>query len=176
MNEKQNRNISKHDVARQCITHLSREIELLERYIDFANSIYGQLGLPPTLTESLSGNDPMQSLARQSEQLTRERGELKTVLGDYLGVPADQATVRALLDGLDAGHSQTIRQQRARLKELESTIQKHNRTQSFLIRQSLDLYHQIAMELMDQKPGAPTYSSSGRLSPQDATNILKTDC
>ena len=176
MNEKTKTTSSQNELARQCIAHLSREIDLLERYIEFANSIYGQLGLPPEVIDSFNRNDPMQSLSRQSDQLTRERGELKNALGDFLGVPAAQATVRGLLEGLDAQQAQTIQEQRTRLKELESIIQKQNRTQSFLIRQSLDLYHQIAMELMDQKPATPTYSSGGQLSTQDAANILNTDC
>jgi len=101
---------------------------------------------------------------------------LTIALSEYLSVPRTQATIRGLLNVISGENAQTISEQRARLLELESSIQKQNRTNSFLIRQSIDLYQRIAIELTDQRPGAPTYSSSGELTPDNSANFLQTDC
>ncbi|MGI9515713.1 MAG: flagellar export chaperone FlgN [Pirellulaceae bacterium] len=166
-----NRNDS---IADQCIDHLAQEIDLLEQYFEVASAIYDQVGAEdPASTER---QQMTEALSSRADQLSLARTKIKTQLAAYLGVPAQQATIRGLAEKLTGEQADTIRGQRARLLELETEIQKQNRTQSFLIRQSMDLYQRIAMELMDQKPGAPTYSSSGQLTANEAANILNTDC
>jgi len=80
------------------------------------------------------------------------------------------------MEKLDSNNRQALSSKRDELLELESSIQQQNRTNSFLIRHTIDLYQRIAMELSDQRPSATTYSATGELSCGSTTNLLQTDC
>lgn len=162
------------EITRKCLSHLSNEIELLEQYILVSNAIHENVGVSPSPTDS--GEDQIAALTKQTEALALERERLTVALSAYLSVPRTQATIRGLLKVINGDNARTISQQRERLLELESSIQKKNRTNSFLIRQSIDLYQRIAIELTDQRPGSPTYSSSGELTANNSANFLQTDC
>ena len=161
-------------ITQQCLSHLSKEAELLQNYIQVSTMIHDNLGVS---TEALEDeNDPLAKLGKQTAQMEKERLQMTTAIAEYLEVPQQQATVRTLMDTLEGENQRLLTEKRDELLGLEASIQQQNRTNSFLIRQTIDLYQRIAMELSDQRPAATTYSAKGALSSDSTTHLLKTDC
>lgn len=165
------------EITNRCLRHLTSEIEMLEKHLQFTGSIYENFGSIDSGLENES-EQWLISLGNQAEQLDAQRKELRRDLSIFLDVSESEATVRRLIESLPEDHvdREPLRQQRERLLEIESSIQKQNRTNSLVIQQTMDLYHRIAMELTDQKPAMPTYSPTGELTSNDGTNFLQTDC
>lgn len=161
-------------ITQQCLSHLSKETELLQHYIQVSMMIHDNLGVSTEVLED--ENDPLAKLGKQTTQMEKERLLMTAAIAQYLGVPEQQATVRTLLDTLGEENRKLLAEKRDELLGLEASIQQQNRTNSFLIRHTIDLYQRIAMELSDQRPAATTYSATGALSSDSTTNLLQTDC
>ena len=161
-------------LANRCKAHLAQEIELLEKYIEISSSVYENVG--STTTEVPDSDALLDSVAGQSQSVSDSRYQLRVDIAEYLDVPVQQATIRVLVEHVDDVDAESIRQQRSKLLELESVIQQQNHTNSLLIRQTMDLYQRIALELTAPKTGAPTYSPSGELTTNNSSTFLQTDC
>jgi hypothetical protein len=162
-------------IADQCATHLQREIDLLEKHIQISDDINERLGSSVTSEDSKS-EEWLGYVAANSGALATERNDLKKAIAEYLGVPVQQATIRRVLSTLGPEHAGLIRQQFEKLFELEALIQKKSRTNSLLIRQTMDLYQRIAVELASPKTAAPTYSPTGELNVNTGSSFLQKDC
>jgi len=169
-----NQNNRETQITNHCLTHLDKEVALLKQYIDVSKAIHEKLG--ETVDVMDDSPDLMKQLATHTETMEKERVQMTAAIANFLGLPESQATVRNLMKKLDSENRQAISAKRDQLLELESSIQQQNRTNSFLIRQTIDLYQRIAMELSDQRPTATTYSATGELSSGSTTNLLQTDC
>lgn len=169
-----NRNNREAEITARCLTHLDNEVELLKQYIDVSKSIHEKLGETTDVMDD--SPDLVKQLATRTEAMEKERAQMTAAIASFLELPETQATVRNLMEKLDSNNRQALSSKRDELLELESSIQQQNRTNSFLIRHTIDLYQRIAMELSDQRPSATTYSATGELSCGSTTNLLQTDC
>ncbi|MDG2013523.1 MAG: flagellar export chaperone FlgN, partial [Pirellulaceae bacterium] len=124
-------------ITQQCLNHLSKEVELLQSYITVSTMIHDNLGVS---TEALEDeNDPLTKLGKHTSQMEKERQQMTTAIAEYLKVPPQQATVRTLMETLDGENKRLLAEKRDELLGLESSIQQQNRTNSFLIRHTIDL-------------------------------------
>lgn len=162
------------EIATLCLTHLDREVELLKQYIDVSKLIHDNLGVSTDVMDD--SPDLIKQLSNRTEAMEKERKQVTAAIANFLSLPESQATIRNLMKRLDSQNRQVLSDKRDELLALESFIQQQNRTNSFLIRQTIDLYQRIAMELSDQRPNATTYSATGELTCDNATNLLQTDC
>jgi len=164
-------------LTRKCLGHLKTEIGLLEEFLQRTNSIFDSFGSDEPIGEA--ENQQWQvAMAEKSKKQETARNTVRTLIEKALGVSSHQATVRTLIDALpeDNNDVKELVTRRQQLLDLELEIQKQNRTNSMLIRQSVDLFQRIALEMTDQKPALPTYSPTGELTDNGSSTFMQTDC
>lgn len=169
-----NRKPNENQIARHCEEHLDNEITLLRQFIETSESINQRIGLTPA--DKPSTDELFRSIANNAEQLALARSALQTEMAAFLGVPGRKVTVRELASALPATLAEPITTRRNQLLELESAIRSMNRTNSFLVQQSFDLYQRIVAGLAGENPSAKVYSPKGIVGDMPTGNLLKTDC
>lgn len=166
---------SKTAIAQSCLEHLDQEIRLLQHYLTISNEIQDRVGAPSTDDGGATENH-LEGLSEQTHAVASSREQLRQAMARYLDVPVQQATVRRLAGTLDSPDADSIREKTDQLVELEATIQSLHRTNSLLVRQTIDIYQKIAVGLSHPGSDSVTYSPSGQISVADHSGFLQTDC
>lgn len=161
------------EIADFCINHLANEIDLLEQLLQLSQNIHEHVGLRQTDTQL---SEPLvKATSERSKKLSEDRLRLRDQISSALDLPIQQATIKNLIPFLPDEQSKTVEEQRARLLNLEESVQRQNNTNSLIISQTMDLYQKIACELSGT--GSPsTYSPQGEMAQQNSPNLIQTDC
>ena len=166
--------LNQRQIAQLCLEHLDNEITLLQQFIDTSDTINQRIGL--STPDQPSTKELFHSISENAGQLAMARTTLQNQMAAWLGRPGRKVTVRELAAALPAELAEPIETRRRQLLELESAIRSMNRTNSFLIQQSFDLYQRIVAGLAGEAPSAPVYSPKGIVGDLPTGNLLKTDC
>ena len=169
-----NRKPGEIQIAQHCREHLDNEILLLQQFVETSESINQRVGL--RTAEDSSPDELFRSISENAGQLALARTALQTEMAAWLGVPGRKVTVRQLAEALPPVLGEPIEARRKQLLELESAIRAMNRTNSFLIQQSFDLYQRIIAGLAGESPASGIYSPKGIVGNLPTGNLLQTDC
>jgi flagellar biosynthesis/type III secretory pathway chaperone len=162
-------------IVSRCEEHLQKEIELLQEHLEASNSIQERLGGKESPDDRYA-DQWIEYASRKTAALAEERNTLRSLIASFLAVTPQQATVRLLISQLDEPVAAGLKQQFDTIHELDAVIQQRNRTNTLLIRQTMDLYQKIALELASPGPAAHAYTPAGKLAVSECGSFLRKDC
>jgi len=159
------------DWSDDCLAQLEREEAVLKTALTSVRLI----------GTALAANDLLAlatALAAQAEVVSKvyEARRLGHALFTQLGakhVPGQKAsTAAAVYDRLAPGLRTNIRERVEKLRELAALVERQNRSNAFVVRQSLRLVRRLLGVLLGARDGGERYSRAGTPQPSGTGSIL----
>lgn len=147
-------------VAEQLLTHLSAEESSLAAMLHAVQSVHNALRHlnDDQLSEALEEESQAISAAGELQQ---HRWDLRAALAATLGVEQDEATLGRVLAVTTGALRETVARVRQRLAEMSAELERLNRQNGAMIRQSLSLTRGIIGRLTGQRAAGDTYNAEG---------------
>ena len=117
-----------------------------------------------------------QHAARSAAELAQTRRQLRGRMSQVLGVPAERVSLRILADRVSGDVQQRLWRCRERLAAMAAEIERINRGNIGIIRQSMDLMGRLLESLGDDSGGTSRYTSRGEMESGGSGSFLQTQC
>lgn len=158
-----------------CLAHFEQEEALLDASLDALRGVRRSL-----IQGDLSGLDEamgkQQRVAQTAVDLSEARHRLRRRLADQLGVQVDQMTLRALAERCSGSLRDQLLQARQRLSDMATEIERLNRGNLALMRQSIALLQNLVECLSAEGPGTLRYTATGDIEHGSCGHLLQARC
>lgn len=163
------------DLALVCLAHFEREEAMLDASLESLRAVRDNLvkADPAGLNEAIQRQ---QQAARSAAELARARRQLRNRMSQVLGVPAEQVSLRMLADRVSGEIQERLWRCRQRLAAMAGEIERINRGNVGLIRQSMDLMGRLLESLGGEHSGTSRYTSRGEMESGGSGSFLQTQC
>ncbi len=147
-------------VAEQLLSHLSAEESSLAAMLHAVQNVHHALRYlnDDQLREALEEESLAIAVAGELQQ---QRWDLRVSLATALGVERDEATLGRVLTGATGALREGVARFRTSLAEMSAELERLNRQNGAMIRQSLSLTRGIIGRLTGQRAAGDTYNAEG---------------
>jgi hypothetical protein len=162
-------------LALVCLAHFEKEEAMLDASLQSLCAVRDSLvkANPEGLNEAVKRQ---QHAARLATELAGARRQLRERMGQMLGVPVEQVSLRMLAERVSGEVQQRLWRCRERLAAMARKIERINRGNIGLIRQSMDLMGRLLESLGDDCGGTSRYTSRGEMASGGSGSCLQTQC
>ena len=163
------------DLALVCLAHFEKEEAMMDASLQALHAVRESLvkADPAGLNQAIQGQ---QRVARSAAELSRARQQLRRRMGQVLGVPAEQVSLRILAERVSGEVRERLRRCRERLAAMAGDIERINRGNIGLVRQSMDLMGRLLESLGGEDGGTSRYTSRGQMETGGSGSFLQTQC
>ncbi len=147
-------------VAEHLLAHLRDEEASLAAMLQAVRDVHGALRHldDDALRQSLEDEA---RVLRAAEALQQRRRQLRSELSEVLGVPAEETTLRRILSATTGALRETVERCRQSLAEMAAEMNRLNRQNAAMIRQSLSIAHGIIGRLTGTAAVGESYNADG---------------
>ncbi len=156
-------------------SHLDAELATLRKFVDLVKDIKESLGTAPR-SDLMQFEHVRQQLAGDAATLATQRQRLQARIADSLGLPFEHATVRRLIESLPESLAAGLIERRQKLLDTHDVIGQLTRSNVLLLRQSMDLYQAILVNLTGGNATPTTYTATGQMHAKPLGNLVQRDC
>jgi len=162
-------------LALVCLAHFEREEAMLDASLESLRAVRESLvkANPEELNEAIQRQ---QRAAHSAAELAQARRQLRGRMGQVLGVPAEQVSLRMLAERVSGEVQERLWRCRERLAAMAREIERVNRGNIGLVRQSMDLMERLLESLGGEGGGTSRYTSRGEMESGGSGSFLQTQC
>jgi len=162
-------------LALLCLAHFEREEAMLDASLQSLLAVREHLAKadPEGLNDAIQRQ---QHAAHSAAELARVRGQLRGRMSQVLGVPPEKVSLRILADRVTGEVQERLWRCRERLAAMAKEIERINRANICLIRQSMDLMGRLLESLGDKRGVTSRYTSRGKMEDGGSGSFLQTQC
>jgi hypothetical protein len=143
------------------LAHMEQEEAMLAATLDTLTQVRTALvqGDISALNQAMEAQS---HTAKAAEELRSARAQLREQLACALAAPAGSVTLQALSARVPGQLGDRLRQCRERLSRMAAAVDRLNRGNAALIRQSLEFLHNLLHEITGSHPASQRYGPAGR--------------
>ena len=162
-------------VALTCLAQLEKEEAMLSATLESLRAVRSAL-LQGDLAQLSLALENQQHTAKAATELCQTRARLRDQMAGILGIDPHQATLRLFAERVSENLAARLANYRQRLSGMAAEVDRLNRGNAALIRQSLDLLQRLLSNLTGLEESADRYSSSGQREQGVCGSIFQTRC
>jgi hypothetical protein len=149
-------------LGKQSISHLQKESEILQKFIDVCNTIRESLGNHDD-SQINELNRQQQAIQSEAESIGDSRMELRQSIAIAIGRQVEASSIKSLEDNLKGPIAQEIGEIREKIEGQVGEIQALSQTNAMLLQNNIDIFRRLILAVNGQDQQSQTYSSSGQL-------------